>query len=185
MRRRSAKQGNPAQALAISSPLCVHSHRFDPCTQKAGFKLVAGLLKCYNTAWGGRGYDSDRGMATNWRLAVLLALCLAPLALCADPVASTADTELKEKLEEAIEAQQFGEDVTQDVKAKIIKEAPVGVLTSGTGDVSTTGESDAVLCTRAICCNLYCKGLPPSRLASAVGSAGPRLPLRNAPGWLL
>ena len=118
-------------------------------------------------------------MASQWRLAVLLALCLAPLALCADPVASTGDADLTQKLEEAIEAQQFGEDVTSDVKAKIIKEAPVGVLPSGTGDVSTTGELETGLCTRASCCGQARKGLPVSRLASAVGCAALRLPLMS------
>ena len=80
---------------------------------------------------------------------MLLALCLTPLVLCADPTDTKESTDLKEKLEEAIEAQQFGEEVTQDVKAKIIKEAPVGVLPSGTGDVSTTGEPRSWQCADA------------------------------------
>ena len=74
------------------------------------------------------------------RLALLLAVLLAPLVLCAEAAESTLPEELHEKLKDAIEAQQFGEDVSEDVKAKIIKEAPEDVLPSGTGDVSTTGE---------------------------------------------
>ena len=73
------------------------------------------------------------------RLALLLAILLAPLVLYAEPAESTLPEELHEKLKDAIEAQQFGEDVSEDVKAKIIKEAPEDVLPSGTGDVSTTG----------------------------------------------
>ena len=52
----------------------------------------------------------------------------------------SADEELKAVLQDAIEAQQVGEEVTESVKAKIIDVAPEGVLTSGTGDVATTGE---------------------------------------------
>ncbi len=110
---------------------------------------------------------------------MLLALCFTPLVLCAEPADPKESTELKEKLEEAIEAQQFGEEVTQDVKAKIIKEAPVGVLPSGTGDVSTTGEPREQHCIDASSSSEYLKGLPVSRLASGAGSGWPLRPFSH------
>ena len=75
-------------------------------------------------------------MELRWRVGILLAIVLlSPLAL-----QTSADEELKAVLQDAIEAQQVGEKVTENVKAKIIDVAPEGVLTSGTGDVATTGE---------------------------------------------
>ena len=41
------------------------------------------------------------------------------------------------------EAQDFREEAQEEVKAKIIEEAPGALLASGTGDVSTTGELNA------------------------------------------
>jgi hypothetical protein len=74
-------------------------------------------------------------MELRWRVGILLAILL--LSSCALHIA--AKDVLKVALEDAIEAQQVGEEVTEDVKAKIIEVAPEGTLTSGTGDVATTG----------------------------------------------
>lgn len=75
-------------------------------------------------------------MELRWTVGILLAILLtAPYARHA-----CAKEELTAALEDAIEAQQVGEEVTEDVKAKIIEVAPEGILTSGTGDVATTGE---------------------------------------------
>ena len=65
---------------------------------------------------------------------------LAVVLLSQHALQTSAVEELKEVLQDAIEAQQVGEEVTENVKAKIIEVAPEGVLTSGTGDVATTGE---------------------------------------------
>ena len=65
---------------------------------------------------------------------------LAIVLLSQHALQTSAVEELKEVLQDAIEAQQVGEEVTENVKAKIIEVAPEGVLTSGTGDVATTGE---------------------------------------------
>lgn len=75
-------------------------------------------------------------MELRWRVGILLAIVL----LSPHALQTSADEELKEVLQDAIEAQQVGEEVTESVKAKIIDVAPEGVLTSGTGDVATTGE---------------------------------------------
>ena len=75
-------------------------------------------------------------MELRWRVGILLAVVL----LSQHALQTSADEELKEVLQDAIEAQQVGEEVTENVKAKIIDVAPEGVLTSGTGDVATTGE---------------------------------------------
>lgn len=53
------------------------------------------------------------------------------------------------------EAQDFREEAQEEVKAKIIEEAPGGTLASGTGDVSTTGSpfplsSGCFICTSRI-----------------------------------
>ena len=76
-------------------------------------------------------------MELRWRVGILLAVIL----LSQHALQSSADEALKEVLQDAIEAQQVGEEVTENVKAKIIDVAPEGVLTSGTGDVATTGEN--------------------------------------------
>jgi hypothetical protein len=75
-------------------------------------------------------------MELRWRVGILLAILL--VSRCA--LHTTAKDDLKVTLEDAIEAQQVGEEVTEDVKAKIIEVAPEGTLTSGTGDVATTGK---------------------------------------------
>lgn len=75
-------------------------------------------------------------MELRWRVGILLAIVL----FSQHALQASADEELKAVLEDAIEAQQVGEEVTENVKAKIIDVAPEGVLTSGTGDVATTGE---------------------------------------------
>lgn len=75
-------------------------------------------------------------MELRWRVGILLAIVL----LSQHALQTSAVEELKEVLQDAIEAQQVGEEVTENVKAKIIEVAPEGVLTSGTGDVATTGE---------------------------------------------
>ena len=75
-------------------------------------------------------------MELRWRVGILLAVVL----LSQHALQTSAVEELKEVLQDAIEAQQVGEEVTENVKAKIIEVAPEGVLTSGTGDVATTGE---------------------------------------------
>ena len=74
-------------------------------------------------------------MELRWRVGILLAILL--VSPCALHIAAKDD--LKLALEDAIEAQQVGEEVTEDVKARIIEVAPEGSLTSGTGDVATTG----------------------------------------------
>jgi hypothetical protein len=76
-------------------------------------------------------------METRWRFCFLLVSLLPATVLAQVPVTG----DLKAKLEDAIAAQQAGEEVIEDVKAKIIKEAPEGVLPSGTGDIATTGTS--------------------------------------------
>ncbi len=75
-------------------------------------------------------------MELRWRVGILLAIVL----LSQHALQTSAVEELKEVLQDAIEAQQVGEEVTENVKANIIEVAPEGVLTSGTGDVATTGE---------------------------------------------
>lgn len=93
-------------------------------------------------------------MEMRWKVGLLLAILLPSIAL-----AQKTQSDLKTKLEDAIETQEAGEEVTADVKAKIIKEAPEGVLPSGTGDVATTG---AVQCDRQLVsdqCRISVKGL--------------------------
>ena len=68
----------------------------------------------------------------NLLLAISLAALLVPHVLCQD--------DFEAKLKDAIAAQQSGDEVTEDVKAKIIKGAPEGILPSGTGDVATSGD---------------------------------------------
>ena len=77
-------------------------------------------------------------MELRWSVGILLAILLiSPYVLHTSAV-----DDLKLALQDAIEAQQVGEEVTEEVKAKIIDVAPEGVLTSGTGDVATTGNHD-------------------------------------------
>ena len=58
--------------------------------------------------------------------------------------AAAAGDALADKIQAASEAQQFGQEVTGVVKAQIVKQAPEAVLTSGTGDVATTGAATLV-----------------------------------------
>ncbi|BDA41257.1 probable Golgi apparatus protein 1 [Coccomyxa sp. Obi] len=74
-------------------------------------------------------------MEFRWKTLLLLSLLLPAIVLCEDAV----NANLAADLQEAVETQQAGEEVPEPVKAKIIKEAPIGVLPSGTGDVATTG----------------------------------------------
>ena len=69
------------------------------------------------------------------RAGLLAALLAAALAAGA----AAAGDALADKIQAASEAQQFGDEVTEVVKAQIVKQAPEAVLTSGTGDVATTG----------------------------------------------
>ena len=74
-------------------------------------------------------------MEVRWTVGILLAvLLISPYALY-----TSAEEDLETALQDAIEAQQVGEEFTEEVKAKIIDVAPEGTLTSGTGDVATTG----------------------------------------------
>ncbi|KAK9820440.1 hypothetical protein WJX72_010380 [[Myrmecia] bisecta] len=74
-----------------------------------------------------------------------------------------ARAEFQAKLKDAEEAQEFKEDVTTPVEAKIVKEAPGATLANGDGDVATTvncaGDIDA-----------FCDGIKPgeSRLADCL-----------------
>ena len=79
-------------------------------------------------------------MEVRWTVGILLAILLvSPYVLH-----TSAEDDLQLTLQDAIEAQQIGEEVTEDVKAKIIEVAPEGTLTSGTGDVATTGSPHIV-----------------------------------------
>lgn len=82
------------------------------------------------------GKVANEVMDSRWRTAFWLAILLPTIVLSQE----IASSNLVPDLQAAIEAQQAGEEVTEDVGAKIIKEAPIGVLPSGTGDVATTGE---------------------------------------------
>lgn len=86
-------------------------------------------------AWGFWRESSSLRMEFRWKTLLLLSLVLPAIVLCEDAV----NANLAADLQEAVEAQQAGEEVTEPVEAKIIKEAPIGVLPSGTGDVATTG----------------------------------------------
>ena len=46
------------------------------------------------------------------------------------------------QVEDAEEAQQFGEDPIQPVEAQIVEEAPKAIVANGDGDVATTGEGE-------------------------------------------
>ena len=90
-----------------------------------------------------------------WTVGILLAILLiSPYVLH-----TSAEDDLKLALQDAIEAQQVGEEVTEDVKAKIIDVAPEGILTSGTGDVATTGNHHLVQQQQDWSGMQQCKGL--------------------------
>ncbi len=74
-------------------------------------------------------------MENRWKFLLLLAVLAPAIVISQDSAAAN----LAADLQDAVEAQQAGEEVTEAVEAKIIKEAPIGVLPSGTGDVATTG----------------------------------------------
>lgn len=74
-------------------------------------------------------------MENRWKYIILLAFLVPAIVFSQDFAAAN----LAADLQDAVEAQQAGEEVTEAVEAKIIKEAPIGVLPSGTGDVATTG----------------------------------------------
>lgn len=80
-------------------------------------------------------------MEFRWKTLLLLSVLLPAIVQCED----AANAILAADLQEAVEAQQAGEEVTEPVEAKIIKEAPIGVLPSGTGDVATTGTGKKIL----------------------------------------
>lgn len=74
-------------------------------------------------------------MENRWKYIILLA-CLVPAIVLSQDSASA---NFAADLQDAVDAQQAGEVVNEDVEAQFIKEAPIGVLPSGTGDVATTG----------------------------------------------
>ncbi|KAK9797745.1 hypothetical protein WJX73_005342 [Symbiochloris irregularis] len=74
----------------------------------------------------------------------LLALSFA--LLCVTPALGANETfnaaAFEEKLKAAIERQQSKHDATEPVKSQLVKEAPEATISSGTGDISTTGLCD-------------------------------------------
>ena len=73
----------------------------------------------------------------------LCLLCLALLSLFAFTTVRAAeglDADLKAKVDQAEEAQEFRDETSNTVEAQVIKEAPKALLANGDGDISTIGE---------------------------------------------
>lgn len=93
-------------------------------------------------------------------------MCLALLSLFAFNIVRAAeglDADLKAKVEQAEEAQEFRDDTSTTVEAQVIKEAPKAVLANGDGDISTIGACAGEIDT-------FCKDVKPgeNRLADCL-----------------
>ena len=74
-------------------------------------------------------------------LCALCLLCIAATTQAAPaPQPAKSGTELEEAIEANVEAQDYQEETTA-VRAQIVKGEPAALIASGTGDISTTGDS--------------------------------------------